>query len=223
MYTHLSQAERYQIYSLMKAGQSIPQIAKLLGRHRSSIWREIQRGCGGRGYRPQQAQHLADERAAGSRNAAQMSDECWQLVQQCLHQQWSPEQIAAHVDASHESIYQHIYADKAAGGDLHMHLRSQKKRRKRHACGRDRRGQIPNRRPIIERPAHIDKRAQVGHWEGDTMIGKGHKRAIVTIVERKSGYAMLALVDARMLRACGWAGQNDDAGQRQGVRWARAV
>jgi transposase, IS30 family len=207
MYTHLSQTERYQIYSLMKAGQSIAQIAKLLGRHRSTVWREIQRGCGGRGYRPSQAQHLADERATASRNAAQMSDPCWAQVQQCLYQQWSPEQIAAHVDASHESIYQRIYADKAAGGDLYMHLRSQKKRRKRHACGRDRRGHIPNRRPISERPAHINERAQVGHWEGDTMIGKGHKKAIVTVVERKSGYAMLALVDAKSAALVGQAMQ----------------
>ena len=60
--------------------------------------------------------------------------------------------------------------------------------------GRDRRGQIIGRRPISERPGHIEERRQIGHWEGDTVIGKGHKQAIVSLVERKSGYAVLAKV-----------------------------
>jgi IS30 family transposase len=74
------------------------------------------------------------------------------------------------------------------------HLRCQKKRRKRYAGGRDRRGQIIGRRPISERPKHVEKRRKIGHWEGDTLIGKGHKQAIVSLVERKSGYAVLAKV-----------------------------
>lgn len=88
----------------------------------------------------------------------------------------------------------HVYADKASGGKLHKGLRSQKPRRKRHLCGRDRRGQIPQRRPIGERPAHIEGRKQVGHWEGDTVIGARHSQAVVTVVERKSGYAKLRKV-----------------------------
>ena len=73
-------------------------------------------------------------------------------------------------------------------------MRSQKPRRKRHLCGRDRRGQIPNRRPISERSSHIQDRKQVGHWEGDSVIGATHKQAIVALVERKSGFAVLAKV-----------------------------
>nr|WP_232726008.1 hypothetical protein [Polynucleobacter brandtiae] len=68
-------------------------------------------------------------------------------------------------------------------------MRCQKKRKKRYASGRDRRGQIVGRRPISERPQHIEARSQIGHWEGDTVIGAAHKQAIVTLVERKSGYA----------------------------------
>jgi transposase, IS30 family len=108
--------------------------------------------------------------------------------------QWSPEQIADKLPISHESVYLHVYADKARGRKLHKGLRSHKPRRKRHLCGRDRRGQIPNRCPIAERPAHIENRSQVGHWEGDTIIGAGHQQAIVTLVERKSGYAKLSKV-----------------------------
>ena len=107
-----------------------------------------------------------------------------------LGTQWSPEQITGKVAVSHERVY----ADKAAEGDLHKNLRSQKTRRKRDLFGRDRHGQIPNRRPISELPSHIEDRKQVGHWEGDTVIGAAHKQAIVTLVERKSGFAVLAKV-----------------------------
>ena len=73
-------------------------------------------------------------------------------------------------------------------------LRCQKRKRKRYVSGQDRRGQIPNRRPLSERPSFIDKRLQVGHWECDTVIGDSHKQAIVMVVERKSGYAVMAKV-----------------------------
>ena len=92
------------------------------------------------------------------------------------------------------SLYQHVYADKAQGGVLGKSLRCQKQKRKRYAGGRERRGQIPNRRPLSDRPLHIEARSQVGHWECDTVIGANHKGAVVTMVERKSGYAVMAKV-----------------------------
>jgi IS30 family transposase len=194
MYKHLSREERYQIHSLLKAKHSISDIARLLGRHRSTISRELSRGRGLRGYRAEQACRKASGRARHSRNARRVDASVWADVVFYLGLQWSPEQIADKVALSHECIYLHVYADKANGGDLHMNLRSQKPRRKRYLSGRDRRGQIPNRRPISERPSHIQGRKQVGHWEGDTVIGAAHKQAIVTLVERKSGFAVLAKV-----------------------------
>jgi IS30 family transposase len=137
---------------------------------------------------------LAEERSLGSRNAAQINPKDWGKAVDCLLAQWSPVQIANQVGISHETIYRHVYADKAAGGNLYQQLRYQKKRKKRYASGRDRRGQIVGRRPISERPAHIETRSQVGHWEGDTVIGAAHKQAVVTLVERKSGYALIAKV-----------------------------
>ena len=101
-----------------------------------------------------------------------------------------PRAIAGKLAFSNESVYLLVYANKAAGGDLHTHLRSQKPRRKRHLCGRDRRGQIPNRRPISERPSHIENRKQMGHWEGDTVIGVAHKQAIVILYEQKINAAI---------------------------------
>ena len=196
-YKHLSQTERYQIQALMKAGQTQNEISQILGRHKSTISRELTRGSGRRGYRPRQAQNYAEERSQCSRNAAQISPETWHSVQDCLSLQWSPEQIASRLPISHETIYKKIYADKAQGGHLWRSLRCQKQRRKRYASGHDRRGQIPDRRSIAMRPASIDRRTRIGHWEGDTVIGAAHQHAIVTLVERKSGFAVVTKVDRK--------------------------
>ena len=175
----------------MKDGKTQSQIATLLNRHKSTISRELARNTGDRGYRPRQACLLAEERSLGSRNATQITASDWGKAVDCLLAQWSPVQIANQVGISHETIYRHVYADKAAGGSLWEQLRCQKKR---YASGRDRRGQIVGRRSISERPAHLETRSQIGHWEGDTVIGAAHKQAIVTLVERKSGYALIAKV-----------------------------
>jgi len=111
-----------------------------------------------------------------------------------LRLQWSPEQVARRLPASHETLCQQVYADKTQDGNLWKNLRCQKQKRKRYASGRDRRGQIPNRRPLSERLARVEGRKQVGHWECDTVIGANHKQAIVTVVERKSEYAVMAKV-----------------------------
>ena len=100
---------------------------------------------------------LAEEQSLGSRNAVQINPKDWDKTVTCLHHKWSHEQIADQVGISHETIYHHIYADKAAGGSLYQQLRCQNKRKKRYASGHDRRGQIVGRRPISERPEHILK------------------------------------------------------------------
>lgn len=97
------------------------------------------------------------------------------------------------VRISHEWIYQYIYADKRAGGNLYRYLRCQKKRRKRYGSY-NRRGTIPNQVSIDERPAIVDARGRLGDWEGDTVIGKRHQGALVTLVERKSLYTVMQAV-----------------------------
>ena len=193
-YNHLSQNERYQIFSLMKEGLNCTQIANNLGRSKSTISSEIRRNKGGRGYRPKQADRLPQERSIGSRNARRIEPHVLKAAFERISEQLSPEQVAAELPISHEALYQHIYVNKADGGLLWKNLRSQKKKRKRYAGGTDRRGQIPGRHPIHERPADVETRRTVGHWEGDTVIGAGHKQAIVTLVERRSGYARLMKV-----------------------------
>ncbi len=116
-----------------------------------------------------------------------------------LSQEWSPEQISGRLvlegqaTVSHERIYQYIYQDKQQGGVLYRHLRSQKKRRKRY--GRyDRRGHLPARRSMAERPKIVAEKRRLGDWEADTIIGRNHQQAIVSLVERKSKLTRLARV-----------------------------
>jgi IS30 family transposase len=167
-----------------------------------------------------------------SRNASTLAPWVKEQASALLRLQWSPEQIAIKLPVSHESLYLHVFSDKERGGTLWKNLRCQKQKRKRFASGRDSRGQIPNRRPLRERPAHIHKRLQVGHWESDTVIGAAHKQAIVTVVARKSGYAVMAKVSNKTSDLVGSAtiqalkpfearGQDDGLRQRQRIQWAR--
>ena len=98
---------------------------------------------------------------------------------------------------SPESIYQHAYRDKARGGDLVSYLRCHKVRRKRYGSGQERRGVLSNRIGIEQRPAVVDERSRIGDWEGDTVIGRGHRGVLVTLVERKSRYTLACQLDWR--------------------------
>ena len=144
------------------------------------------------GYRPKQASELTTERSEQSLNALTVAP--WVTVQanDMLRLQWSPEQVASGLPVSHETLSQQVSADKTQGGTLWKNLSCQKQKRKCYARGRDRRGQSTNRKPFSERPEHIAGRKQVGYWECDTVIGANHKQAIVTLLERKSGYAAMA-------------------------------
>ena len=197
-YTQLTQEERYQIYALKKAGHNQTEIAMILDRHKSTISREFSRNTGFRGYRPQQAQRLTEERRQ-AKAQSRIQPTVWYQVETLLREEWSPEQISlwlGNVDnivISHEWIYQYILRDKAHGGNLYRHLRCQKQRRKRYGSYQ-RRGQLINRVSIDKRPAIVDKRSRIGDWELDTIIGKGHQQAIVSLTERKSRYTLIQKV-----------------------------
>ena len=193
-YTHLTQAERYQIYVLKKAGHRLVEIGLLLNRAVSTISRELKRNTGLRGYRPRQAQHMSESRRAI--NGRVIDEATWKYVASKLLEDWSPEQISAHACVSTETIYQHIYADKRSGGSLYRHLRCQKQRRKRYGKI-DRRGIIAHRQSIDLRPAVVEERCRIGDWEADTLIGRNHKQAIVSLVERKSGFTLIRKVERK--------------------------
>lgn len=193
-YKQLTREQRYQIKALLETGQTPTVIASVIGVHRSTITRELKRNRGQRGYRPKQAHQKALKRRKG-KSRARISGAVWSLVAERLQEDWSPEQISGRLRRqgiliSHEHIYQYVYADKRAGGTLWQHLRHPKKYRKR-AGGRDRRGKIPNRRLIDERPAIVAERARIGDWEADLVLGANRKGVALTLTERKSRFTLL--------------------------------
>ena len=199
-YTQLTQTQRYHIYAFIKAGFCQTEIAKAIGVHKSTISRELKRNPGRRGYRPKQAHQFTMARRDKAKS--RITDEDWGLIEGLVGLDWSPEQISdccreeQVLQISHEWIYQYIYKDKRSGGSLWKHLRCHKKRRKRYGSY-EKRGQIPNRTLIDERPQVVEDRSRLGDWEADTIIGKGKKGAIVTLVDRKSRYLRMGLVSQR--------------------------
>ena len=191
-YKHLSLEERHYIEIELKMGASMTDIALALHRSQSTIYREVSRNTGKRGYRHKQANQIACNRHKHKPKAVKLSLEVKQKLDKLIRLDWSPEQIAGRlkheglIELHHETIYQYILKDKKSGGDLYKHLRHQNKTyRKRYGAAHSRNG-IPNRVDIDQRPEVANKRQRVGDWEADTIIGKGHQGAIVTLDERKS-------------------------------------
>ena len=204
-YTQLTREQRYQIHAYGKAGLSQSETAVQLQVHKSTISREMGRNRGRRGYRPKQAQARCDLRRAESyRPRIGVSE--WERVEALIRREWSPVQVRDRLveegqrPISHEWIYQYVCRDKQAGGRLYRFLRCQRQRRKRY--GRpERRGQLVNRVSIEERPAIVARRSRIGDWEGDTLIGRHQRGVLVSLVERKSGYTVLAALRRRTASA----------------------
>ncbi len=181
---------------LRKAGHKQEEIAGLLGRSSSTIIRELRRNRGLRGYRAGQAQRLSDARRREAWKARKLTPEVRGWIEKLIRQELSPQQVVDYLNRHkklslhHETVYQLIYEDKATDGDLYNHLRiASKPYRKRY--GHYRRGKIVNRVDIDERPAGVERRSRIGDREGDTIIGKGRKSALLTMVERKTLYTMM--------------------------------
>jgi transposase, IS30 family len=192
-YAQLTLAERNYIEMRLKQGDSQNRIARDMNRSQSTISRELARNTGLRGYRHTQANRKAKQRHTDKPKVIKMTMGLVDYINVMLRQQWSPEQISGRLkrkgqaSVCPESIYQHIVKDKQGGGQLYLNLRHHaRKYRKRYGSITGSRKGIPNRVDIDRRPEVANQRERLGDWEADTMIGKGHKGALVTLDERKS-------------------------------------
>jgi len=203
-YQQLSAEERFLIAALRYHRVSGPEIAKVLGRHRSTIWRETRRKVASHdgAYRSVRAHEQAIARRRRSRRNGRFGPVELARVEALLEEKWSPEQIAGYLRRhgelliSHETIYRHIWRDQKGGGPLHQHLRGARKQRRKRYRSYDSRGRLAGKRHISERPAAVEKRRQIGHWEIDTVMGKSTD-CVVTLVERKTGFVLIGKLPAR--------------------------
>lgn len=205
-YHQITYAERYTLGLLRQRGLTAAAIARVLGRHRSTIGREARRnGAHSDGtYRPQLADWYARSRRSRSRRNRRFTTAEWARIQALLREDWSPEQVAGwlrrhrELAISHETIYRYVWADKRAGGLLYRHLRGARKQRRKRYGRYDSRGRLAGKRPITARPAAADARTQLGHWEADTLLGAGQAGpCVLSLVERKTGYLVLGQLRQR--------------------------
>lgn len=196
-YTQLTEGQRYQIYALLKEGLSQKAIAENIKCHPSTISRELKTNRGKRGYRPKQAHSMSMKRRQTAKKQIKLTSKVQESIGLLIEQDLSPEQAAGYIkkhlniQLHHETIYQFIYNDKEQGGELYKHLRIANKPYRKRYRSYDRRGQIVNRVSIDERPKVVDDKVRIGDWEGDTIIGRGHKGALLTLVERKTLYTII--------------------------------
>jgi transposase, IS30 family len=199
----LSLAEREEISRGLRGHESLRAIGRRLGRAPSTISREVGRNGGSRPYRAWHAERTAVRRARRPKRAKLAANARLRgLVESWLALRWSPEQIAWRLRhdypdqqemwVSHETIYQSLFVQGrgALRAELARYLRTGRTRRRPQgrAIGR---GQIIDMVFISERPAEVADRAVPGHWEGDLLMGKAHKSAIGTLVERQTRYVVL--------------------------------
>ncbi len=163
-YQQLTEDDRIEIYAMKQAGKPQRTIAQRLAVHPSTVSRELARNTGQRGYRPKQAHCRAQQRRQYARKAVKMTPQTIAYIESQIRQEHSPEQIAGH-----------------------------KKKRKRYGK-HDFRGKIPNRVGIEQRPQIVAAKKRIGDWEADTIIGKYHRGAVISAVERKSQFTLLGQV-----------------------------
>lgn len=206
-YKQLTEEQRYQIYGLLTAGKSPSAIALELEVHKSTITRELQRNSGKRGYRPKQANELSNMRRTNAYKQIKLIPPVIEMIEEKILMDWSPDQISGRLEKelgisiSQESIYKLIANDKKNGGILYTHLRQGHRKRKKRCGAIDRRGRIKNRVSIEERPPIVEKKNRVGDLERDLIIGKNHKGAILTIVDRASQMVFATKVEDKTATA----------------------
>ncbi len=210
-YHQITPEERYTLATLRKQvpALSIAAIARTMGRHRSTITREIHRNSSRHdgAYRYSVAQEKTNGRRSRSRRNSQFTAEDWALVRLLLREGLSPEQISGRLqlegalEISHETIYRHIRRDKRKGGQLFRLLRQPARWRKRYGGGFEKRGRLTGKRHISERPAAVERREEIGHWEMDTVVGNEGRDCVVSLVERVTGCVLIGKLRSRTVAA----------------------
>lgn len=203
--SHLTEEQRYTISSMSAQNYKQGKIANVIGKHKSVVSREIQRNCDMRSgaYSSDLAQRKYEKRQKDKHKKVHFNEEIKVYAENLLSKKYSPEQIVGQARklglpcVSHERIYQHIWQDKKKGGKLHKHLRTTGKPYHKRGAAKDKRGAIKDRVDISQRPELVEERGRFGDLEIDTIIGKDHKGAILTINDRATGLVKIKKLNGK--------------------------
>jgi IS30 family transposase len=202
-YGHLNIDEREVILKMRAQQASMRQIGDRLGRNKGTISRELSRNVSSTGeYKPHLAQRYYQRRRWDSKEPYRLEDDqrLRRYATDRLRQYWSPEQISGRLHKEHQiyvspsTIYSWVYRNRNEGGEFYKYLRQSHRRRRKRRASEDRRGQMPDRRMIDERPKVVNERKRIGDWEGDTVEGGKGSGFIATHVERKGRYTVAVKV-----------------------------
>ncbi len=197
--SHLTKEQRYTICTMLQNGYTQSEIARVIDKDKSVVCRELRRNADARSgqYRNDLAHRKYLKRQVYKAKPRTFTPEVAQYVRDKLRLKYSPEQITGVAKikgdkcVSHERIYQFIWKDKRQKGTLYLDLRNRGRRYKKRSVIYDKRGTIPNRTDISQRPPEVELRERFGDLEIDLIIGKNHKNAILTINDRATGLAKL--------------------------------
>jgi IS30 family transposase len=203
--SHLTTEQRYTISSMKQQGFNQTEIAKIINKDKSVVCRELKRNCDSRSgaYKYELAQKKCAERHKNKPKKIKLTANIKSYIENSLEQKLSPEQIAGVASkseiecVSHERIYQYIWHNKKQGGKLYEHLRTNGKRYRKRGSAKDRRGIITGRVDISQRPKIVEQRLRFGDLEIDTIIGKNHHGAIVTVNDRTTGMLKMKKLESK--------------------------
>ncbi len=203
--SHITREQRYTIEALLTNGKTQSFIAAVIKKSKSVVSREINRNKDKRNgkYKVDLAQKKYEQRKKEKPHKVVFTNKIKKYVAEKIKDDLSPEQIYGRAKiegvkcVSHETIYQYIWQDKKNGGNLHKYLRRQGRRYRKRGNLKDSRGIIKNRISIDERPKIVDDKSRFGDLEIDTIIGKNHKGAILTINDRWSSFVWIRKLNGK--------------------------
>ncbi len=203
-YHQLTARERYLILCHKSNGHSLREIGEMLNRSASTISRELRRNVSGDGrYRPDKADSYARARRRRSRRGSQFQEADIELVHSLVRRKWSPEQVSwrlrklRKLDIGTSTIYRMLARERAQGGSSWQQLRQLSHRYRKGYRVVDRRGRMQGKRPLGARPAGAQDRSEVGHMEGDTVMGRDGRHCLLTLVDRKTRKLRMIKLPAR--------------------------
>ena len=202
-YKQLTLGLRYQIFAYKNENYTQSKIAELIGVNKSTISRELKRNSKNNYYSADDAHIKAVSRDKFKYRYRKLTNTLKLKIGKMLRDGLSPEQLVGRLkkeklaNISYETVYRYIYANQRSGGRLYKHLRYKNKKYGNRSSQYKTRGQIKNRINISKRAKIIEKKIIFGDFEVDTIIGKDHKGAIVTLVDRKSKFTLMKIVDSK--------------------------